>query len=229
MANKMEKVTKITDEKVETPITETIKKDTPVTNAEIDALRKQVELLQALVLQASQNNNSSSQNMDGYIRSDKSIKVMSLTSNQLNLSTMGGGKGKPFVFKKYGDVKNIIYSDLSEILHHYQKFAEQGAFYIFDEDVVKRHGFEDIYKTILDKKAIDSFLTKDIDDIKDVFKDLSPIQQETIVQSIVQKIVAGDDVSTNKVNAIKEVYGHDVFAMAEEYANWEKEVEELSK
>lgn len=230
MANKMEKVTKSAEAPKEV-IKEEIKKSEPVVNgdSEIETLRKQVELLQALVLQQATQGNSNSQNSDGYIRADKSIKVMSLTSNQLNLSTMGGGKGKPFVYKQYGDVKNIIYSDLAEILHHYQKFAEQGAFYIFDVEVIKRHGLEDVYNTILDKKAIDSFLEKDADEIKAIYKELPQIQQETIAQIVIKKIVNGEDISTNKVNAIKEIYGQDIFAMADEYANWEKEVEDLEK
>ena len=135
----------------------------------------------------------------------------------------------PAKFLKFGDTKNIIYSDLIEILLHYQKLAEKGAFYIFDEEVIKRHGLESAYENILDYKAIDAFLDNSAEDIKEIFSNISNIQKETIVRSVIDKIVAGEDVSSNKVASISGVYGSDIFTMAKEMANWEEEVKELEK
>lgn len=213
------------NKKSETKIAERDYKD------EIDSLKKQLETLQSLLIANSKTVNTSSSNEyeDGYIRSDRSIQVMSLVPNLLNLSTQGNGKGKVFKFYSYGEMKNIIYSDLSDILLNYQKFAESGVFYIFDKQVVKRHGLEQAYERILDKKAIDSFLDKTSDEIKDIFSKLSNAQKSAIVQTIVGKVVAGEDISTAKVNLIKDLYGADIFAMADEMKNWEGAVQELEK
>ena len=195
---------------------------------EIEQLKKQLDMLQALLVSNSKPA-VTSQNEDGYIRSDRSIQIMSLTPNLLNLSTQGNGRGKVFRFQKFGDVKNVIYSDLSDVLINYYKLAENGAFYIFDKEVVKRHGLESAYENILDKKGIDSFLEKDSSEIKLIFTKLSRNQQSAIVSAIVKKIVDDEDVSTSKVNLIKELYGDDIFAMADDMKNWESSVEELSK
>lgn len=200
-------------------------------NSELDALKKQVEMLQALLLANSKlaTTNQTSQFDDGYIRGDKGIQIMSLTPNLLNVSTLGNGKGKIYKFPKYGEVKTINYSDVADIITHNQSFAENGKFYIFDKDVIRRHGLESAYEKILDKTGIDTFLEKSVAEIKEIFKELPNSQKEAIVASIIDKIVAGEDVSTNKVNVIKEMYGEDIFAKADEMQNWEKEVEELSK
>ncbi len=224
MAKSMEKIS--TKDEVEEATIE--KKEVKSTDSDIEALKKQVELLQAMLI-ANSKIPVASQNDDGHIRSDRNIQVMSLTPNLLNLSTQGKGKGKVFRFYNYGDMKNIVYSDLSDILLNYQRFAENGVFYIFDKEVVKRHGLDFAYENILDKKAIDSFLDKDAKEIQTVFASLSKPQRDAVVTIIVKRIVDGDDVSSNKVNVIKELYGEDIFAMAEEMKNWESDVEELSK
>ena len=195
---------------------------------EIDALKKQLDTLQSLLI-ANSNIGKTATEEDGYIRADRSIQVMSLTPHLLNLSTQGNGRGKIFRFHKYGETKNIIYSDLSDILIHYNKLAENGAFYIFDKEVIKRHGLEFVYQGILDKKGIDSFLEKEASEIKTIFANLTQHQKLAVVQSIVNRIVDGEDVSTNKVSIIKDLYGEDIFAMAEEMKNWETQAEELSK
>lgn len=194
---------------------------------EIDELKKQIAMLQSLVL--ANNKQESSFQDDGYIRADRNIQVMSLTPHILNLSTGGNGKGKIFKFTDFGDVKNIIYSDLSDVLLNYNELAEKGAFYIFDKDVVKRHGLESAYEKILDKKGIDSFLEKDYDEIKSIFENLSYNQQSAIVDSIINKIINDEDISTGKVNLIKELYGQDIYAMADEMKNWEDQVSEIEE
>jgi hypothetical protein len=224
--NKVEKPSVEKTEQVEIKETTEIKAENPSSNSEMDALKKQVELLQAMLLNNMNTTNKPSSD-DGYIRADRSVQVMSLTPHLLNLSTQGLGRGKPFQFFKYGDVKSIIYSDLSDILAHYHDKAEEGAFYIFDKEVVKRHGLEPAYTNILDKEAIDTFLDRDISEVKSVFTGLSEIQQDSIVDMIVRKIVADEDVSTSKVNAIKDIYGKDIFQMADDMLNWEKTVAEL--
>jgi hypothetical protein len=42
------------------------------------------------------------------IRPNKYIKVMSLNFGKLVLTTEGKGRGKAFIFNKFGDVRNIV-------------------------------------------------------------------------------------------------------------------------
>ena len=63
---------------------------------------------------------------DCEITPNKYIKVMSLNFGKLVLTTEAKGQGKVYIFNKFGDVRNIMYSDLSNLYHHH---SNHGFFY----------------------------------------------------------------------------------------------------
>ena len=150
------------------------------------------------------------------IRPNKYIKVISLTNGMLVLTTQPMGQGKEFRFNKFGETKNIIYSELTEILHCHQSFAEAGKFYIADKNVVFNHGLIEFYKKILTKDMIENLLEYSHEQVIDLFKSATQAQQETIVSIIANRIMNEQEVDLNKVNAISRVYGKDIIEMAQE-------------
>lgn len=162
---------------------------------------------------------------DAEIRPNKYIKVMSLTNNTLVLTTLPRGQGKVYRFEKFGIIKNIPYSELAEIIHNNQTFAEKGLFYIMDKQVVFNHGLVDAYKNILTKDIIDSILEYKTSEMTDLFKSATKEQKDNIVSILINKIVNDEDIDLNKVDAISRIYGENLIEKAEDakfYANKNK-------
>lgn len=145
---------------------------------------------------------------------NKTIKVMSLYSGGLNLKT-SDSSGKVIRFNRFGDVRPIIYSDLIQMISHQYRFFIEGYCLILDNDVIKAHMFEEYYNKFLDKKQIDNILNYEDSVIKNLFKNTTKIIQQTIVDLILNKIVENKPIDKNKVSVISEVYGEDLYKLAE--------------
>jgi hypothetical protein len=146
----------------------------------------------------------------------KAIKVMSLFSGGLNLKTSNDGNAQVFRFEYVGQIFPMVYSDLVKVLANQRKFFEQGYCMILDKDVVKAHYLEEHYKKFIDGKIINQFLDYEIDKITELFANTTPVIQQSIVDVIIAKINNNDYVDKNKVTAISDIYGHDIFDIAKQ-------------
>lgn len=145
------------------------------------------------------------------------IKVVSLVDGILILTAGEPGKGKPFRFDKFGVVKMINYNELVEILHYNYSFAEQGLFYIYNDNVISNHGLQDIYSKILSKEQIENLLTMKNSEAIELFKNTTNEQHENIVSIIINKINSGEDVDYNKIESFGKIYGKNINDMASEF------------
>ena len=116
------------------------------------------------------------------------IKVMNLLPYQLNLCTRNYGQGKIFKFERFGQIKKIIYSDLTEILEVDARFLEEGAFIILNPKVVRLHGLDDIYSKILTKEKIEKILEGTDEGIA-LYSTANEGQQKVIVGLLVDKLI----------------------------------------
>ena len=144
----------------------------------------------------------------------KPIKVMSLYTGGLNLKKYNDDK-TPFRFNFFGETQPILYGDLVKIISHQRKFFEEGYCIVLDNDVIKVHYLEKFMKKILDKKTIDKLLEYDDEKIKDLYNGTTKQLKQTIVDLIVDKIVKKEYVDRNKVAVISELYGKDLYEIAE--------------
>jgi len=144
----------------------------------------------------------------------KPIKVMSLYTGGLNLKRYNDDE-TPFRFNFFGETQPILYGDLVRIISHQRKFFEEGYCVILDNDVIKVHYLEKFMKKILDKKTIDRILEYDDDKIRDLYNGTTKQLKQTIVDLIVDKIVKNEYVDRNKVAVISELYGKDLYEIAE--------------
>lgn len=204
---------------------------TPTDNLkqENQKLRKELDELKQLILGLTQNQSQPTEkiatinkieidddNEYSEIKPNKYIKVMSLNFGKLVLSTEGKGRGKVFEFPKFGDVRNIVYTDLANLIHHQQSFAEKGRFYIFDKQVVKNHGLVEYYNKLLTKEMIEKILDYNKDDIVNLFKNATDAQQETIINLLIKKLVAGEELDINKIDIISRLSSVDIYKIANE-------------
>lgn len=182
-------------------------------NAELE---KELEEMKALVakLMAEKESVKTEENFPD-IPMNKPIKVMSLYTGGLNLKKSDDDK-TPIRFNRFGEIQPILYMDLIKIISHQRKFFEEGYCVILDKDVIKAHYLEDVMKKILDKETIDKILDYDNDKIKELFLGTTKQLRETIVELIVDKIMRNEYVDRNKVALISELYGRDLYEIAEQ-------------
>ncbi|MCK9198250.1 MAG: hypothetical protein M0P49_01465 [Bacilli bacterium] len=209
---------KVVEEK-STPLSPiNLEKENKTLRSELDELKQMVLNLtqnqQITPVVESTNINSNTDEDDSDIRPNKYIKVMSLNFGKLVLSTESKGQGKVFVFNKFGDVKNIVYSELANLIHHQQSFAEQGRFYVFDKQVVKNHGLVEHYEKFMNKEMIDNILNHNREEIIALFNNTTKTQRDIIVNLLIKKIVNGEDVDITKVDIISRLAEVNIYDIA---------------
>jgi hypothetical protein len=230
MAGRPKKVVETDKKVVEKTITPlspiNLEKENKILRSELDELKKMVLSLtqnqkdqqstQTTLTVESTNTNTNKiiDEDDSDIRPNKYIKVMSLNFGKLVLSTESKGQGKVFVFNKFGDVKNIVYSELANLIHHQQSFAEQGRFYVFDKQVIKNHGLVEYYEKFMTKEIIDNILNHNREEIVNLFNSTTKTQRDVIVNLLIKKIVDGVDVDITKVDIISRLYGQNIYDIA---------------
>lgn len=217
---------KIVEEKTTPPSPINLEKENKKLRSELDELKQMVlNLTQNLqeqqtiqiaptVESTNINTNPIIDEDDSDIRPNKYIKVMSLNFGKLVLSTESKGQGKVFVFNKFGDVKNIVYSELANLIHHQQSFAEQGRFYVFDKQVIKNHGLVEYYEKFMTKEMIDNILNHNREEIVNLFNNTTKTQRDVIVNLLIKKIVDGEDVDITKVDIISRLTEVNIYDIA---------------
>jgi len=169
---------------------------------------------------------------DDEISPTKYVRVMSLCPYGLNLSTKPLGQGKIFRFDHFGQVKRLLYSDLSEVLETNQYFHETGHFIILDEKVVRLSGYEDLYAKIMTKETIEAVLTGTPEALA-LFEVAGKEQKDNVVSIIIERLVADpNSMDLNIVDKISRISGVDIARKVKDAQflfNPEKEEEEEPK
>jgi hypothetical protein len=181
-------------------------------------LEKMKEMLQKLMTEkkvdTKQNSEIKEEEVFPEIPMHKPIKVMSLYTGGLNLKKYEDDK-TPFRFNFFGETQPILYGDLVKIISHQRKFFEEGYCVVLDNDVIKVHYLEKFMEKILDKKTIDKLLEYDDEKIRDLYNGTTKQLKQTIVDLMVDKIVKKEYIDRNKVAVISELYGKDLYEIAE--------------
>jgi hypothetical protein len=193
-------------------------------SATVDELKKQLEelnkkLLQVIAVQNKENTDESGDDDFDNVKigSDEYIKVMSLYSSLLNLTTQPFGKGKVFSFNGFGVVKRIVYHELVDIMDNHYNFLEKGYFVILDKRVVRKHGLDDIYTNILSKANIDKIiLGENQTDAVNLFKSANEKQQDVICRLLIDKRVSGEEIDLNLLDRLSREVGYNIYERSEE-------------
>lgn len=158
------------------------------------------------------------------IFSDEYIPVMSICPMPLTLHVEPYGGGRGYNFPKFGDKKNIAYSDLTRIMETHSTFLEKGFFYILDERVIRKHGLLDVYKNILEKENLQKVFELG-DNALELYKMANDTQKEFIHKVLIKKIRDEEYVDLNLVSKIEKLSGEKIIEKGNEARNL-NEVEE---
>jgi hypothetical protein len=149
------------------------------------------------------------------ISANEYIKVMSLCNSAMTLSTKPRGQGKLFNFAKFGDIKKMLYSELSDIINVHPNFLEAGYFYVLDKRAISELVLDDLYEKILNKDQILEILNSSPNAV-DLFTSANDKQREIIVSFLIEKVRDGLPVDFNLVSRISEISGVKIVEKAED-------------
>lgn len=148
--------------------------------------------------------------------SGKKVKVVSLTSCVISVSTEENGEGKAITFNKYGDIRTVKFDDLADMVASYPNAFEKGYIYINDPAVVAELGLDDVYQDIHTKKDMDKILKLDSDESVEGFKNLDTLFQKIIARDLATRLMNGEKLDRNRIQKIKDDTNIDIEAMAED-------------
>src|SRR5690606_34546686 len=195
--------------KTNTKITENIDlvKRNEELERELEELKKKIETLMSEKVSAVEKNNDIKDENEVFpeIPMNKPIKVMSLYTGGLNLKKYDSDK-TPVRFNRFGEVQPILYMDLIKIISHKRNFYEER---------IKVNYLEKDIEKILDKNTIEKVLDYENEKIRDLFVGTTKQIRQTIIDLIIDKIIKKEYVDRNKVALISELYGKDLYEIAE--------------
>lgn len=200
--------------------------------------KKELEILRARLAELEQSTNSVEPEVEqrkeakrDKVLLDDYVPVISLLPYRLNLATKEGGQGDIKKFTKFGEVKNILYKDLVDIIEINRSFMEAGYFYILDPIVIRQHGLDEVYSKILTKEKIEDILNNtDSEYCVALYNSANPEQQKVIVQLFVDKVKADpNSVNLYTVDRISRLSKIDITQRAEEENALQQELSELNK
>jgi hypothetical protein len=144
------------------------------------------------------------------LNSDKDITVISQTIGKLSLFTEGFGLGTEYVFENFGEILDIPFGDLKEIVKNNRSFAQKGYFYITDSEAVNKLRLKANYQRLLSNEDMMTILEKDADKIMELY-DLAPEgQKQTIIDLVIEKKLNKEKISADVLVALGEKCGKDL-------------------
>ncbi len=146
---------------------------------------------------------------DDELTSDTDIVVISQTVGKLVLSTDGNGSGTVYRFEKFGDVQDIPFSDLKDIVKNKPRFAKEGAYYIANEKAVKKLRLGTQYQNMIDAKTFEHLFDLDAKTIVSLYESAPHMQQEQVVSMIEDRIDNKLEVDGNVLIKIGALCGRD--------------------
>ena len=150
------------------------------------------------------------------INGDTEVVVISQFMGKLVISTEGNGIGTVYRFEEFGDVQDIPFSDLKEIVKNKPNFAKEGLFYIANEKAVKKLRLTKEYEHIIHNDLFAHLLDEKSDVVVKAYQNAPKLQQEQIVAMIDERLAANKEVDGNVLMKIGKLCGRDFLRVTED-------------
>lgn len=143
------------------------------------------------------------------ISSTRPIKIVSTTYGTLILRS---GKGEPFKFKKFGEERTLPFETVRDIFEQNRVLVEECYIYIYDQDVIKYFGLEELYKTFVNEKILYDLIDFEDDKIIEVLNTINSHQKEVVPKLLINRLYDGDSLNLNKVRLIGDLCNRDIYS-----------------
>ena len=209
--------------------TETVENIIDATDIELeskndkDVIKKLMEQMATLQKQVESQNKEKSdlQKFVEALKSDKStdiediqdseeIVVISQFVGTLSLFTEGNGMGYEYKFDKFGDIQDIPYRDLKDIVRNNRTFAQNGLFYIANNKVVDRLRLKAYYKRLISNEDMINIFNKKPNEIIEIYKLAPDEEKKTIIDLIIDKKMNKQKVNNDVLVELGELCGKDL-------------------
>lgn len=177
-----------------------------------EELMKQLKEMQEQLAKLKAENDSlkeSQEEEEEVLTGGTEIMVISQTIGGLTISTEGNGIGTVYRFDKFGDIQDIPFSDLKEIVKNKPNFAKEGVYYIANEKAVKKLRLTNDYKNIIGNELFSHLLDEKPDIIVEAYKKAPKLQKEQIVGMIEDRLANKVEVDGNVLLKIGKLCGKD--------------------
>lgn len=186
------------------------------------ALSKQIEELNKKLLELSEENKTLKESKISdieeteEINAETDIPVVSMCIGKLVISTLGNGQGTVYEFSEFGEVQDIPFGDLKDIVKNKPHFAKGGAYYIANENAVKKLRLTRDYENIISDKMFETLLAQNASVVVEAYKTAPELQKEQVVSLIEEKIANGVEIDGNILIKIGKLCGKDFMKEVEE-------------
>lgn len=184
-------------------------------------LLKKIEEMQNQLAQLKAENKSLKNNQvedieEDEITADTDIPVISQTVGKLVISTDGNGVGTVYRFENFGDVQDIPFADLKDIVKNKPRFAKEGAYYIANAQAVKKLRLSKEYEHIVSNDIFAHILDEKSDVVIEAYKNAPKLQKEQIVGMIEDRLANNKEVDGNILVKIGKLCGKDFLRVEED-------------
>lgn len=138
----------------------------------------------------------------------KLIKIISLASGGLNLRG-----SRAFRIPKQFDSITVSESEARLIVSNMPDAARGGLFYIADREFIEDNELEDAYNTILDDTQLKTLLSKNVDDVVEIYKNANDTQKATINAMITDGRFNGVRIDANILQELGKISGIDFLSI----------------
>jgi len=154
------------------------------------------------------------------VRQDDYIEVVSLCPNMLTMTTEAKGMGFPYTWTNFGDISQIVYSDLQLLIKNhgsglYTDFFREGYVYINDKDVVKKSGFNEIYEKLLTFDEMSEVVKCDSEKCAKLLAGTNKTQQLHVARMVIERLIDGEKLDLNIVDKFARISGVKIVEEAE--------------
>ena len=126
---------------------------------------------------------------------------------KLVISTLGNGLGNIYRFSEFGEIQDIPFGDLKEIVKNKPYFAKEGAFYIANEEAVKKLRLTRDYEHIISNKMFETLLNQNAEVVVEAYKTAPDLQKSQVISLIEDKLASGADIDGNILIKIGKLCG----------------------
>ena len=172
--------------------------------AELDSLKKAMQMF----MSGMGNQKTSS-------ISEEEVVFVSLYDGTLNLTTEKYGGGNVYSFTSFGEEQFIPVSEAKLLIRNHKRFAQEGFFYIMNEELVKANGLQAAYKKLLDKETMETLFNQNKSTFTKIFSEATESQKEMLSDMLLRKIINKENVDMNIVDAVEKIVGRDLSSEAE--------------
>jgi|GEM_PF-1289973 len=158
-------------------------------------------------------------------------KLINVTSLFNGILTLKGANDSTMKFNNFGITLPMTFQDLSSACSHSRRFAEEGFFFIHNEQAVKSLYLADYYKKFINKNTLENIITLPAEKIASMYKNTTNTLKDTIIDLIVKGIVANDPqyLDRTKIYKLSELIAVDIYRKSDSLVRSKEEVQKNSR